>query len=59
MCLGLANGLRLAAEGTPDDMEWKKGLEAYIEKQKVKFSARLEDYNVKGKRLNKNRNRGV
>ena len=59
MCLGLANGFVASANVVPDDMQWGTGLEAYIEKKKVKFSARLEDYNVKGNRMSKNRNRGV
>jgi hypothetical protein len=59
MCVGLANGYKEKVNVRPDNMEWNTGWEAYIEKKKVKFSARLEDYNVKGNRVSKNRNRGV
>lgn len=58
MCLGLASGFVASANVRPDDMQWGTGLEEHIEKKKVKFSAKLEDYNVKGNRVSKNRNRG-
>ena len=60
MCLGLASGFMASANVVPDDMQWGTGLEAYIEKKKVKFSAKLEEYNTNSlKWKNKNRNRGV
>ena len=58
MCLGLASGFINKANEKPE-WDWKKDTEDYIRKEKVKIPAVLEDYNVKGKRLNKNRNRGV
>ena len=54
MCLGLASGFMASANVVPDNMEWNTGLEAYIEKQKVKVSAKLEEYNLKGNRMSKN-----
>ena len=59
MCLGLANGFVESANVRPDDMQWGTGLEEHIEKKKIKPPAKLEDYNVKHKRMSKNKQRGV
>lgn len=58
MCLGLASGFINKVNKKPE-WDWKKDEERYVGKEKKEIPAVLEDYNVKGKRMSKNRNRGV